>query len=147
MLSYFIKLKDTYRNNSKYDYLKLNGKNPVVTYHFLMTLYAQYDLVDLILDKIAVLISPAEQRQILSNIIRVPIQYMNDQNFKQTKGLNFTIVIADMEDLVYARHLIRLWRGVIKPFIGQNTNVFDTKLTFNRLFFFTGTVTSGMCGN
>lgn len=143
MQAYLNTLKTSLSKDEKYNYLQLNRTNPVVTYHFHMALYLQHDLVDFILDKIAM---KMPSNNLIVSMVRVPIQYLKDENFKNTKGLNFTILIRDSGELAHARHLLQLWTRVIKPFVEANKSVFDN-LTFSRLFAFSGPVTNWMCGN
>jgi len=156
MQAYFATLRNKFRNNSVYNYLNLNRTYPVVTYHFLMALYLQHDMVDSILYNVAEQMTSINSSMTFNasnasdetTFLRVPVQYLKDKNFLNTQGLNFTILISNSAELDYARYLIGFWTNVIKPFIEANKNVFDNlPPTYSRLFTFTGSVTNGMCGN
>jgi len=118
-----------------------------------MALYLHYDLVDMILENVDTqlsLLNTSTFSKLIANetnSLRISIQYPNDKNFKGTKGLNFTILVSP-EEYHYALYLIDFWKSLMKPFIKANKDIFENlSPAFSRLFTFTGTVTSWMCGN
>jgi len=133
--------------NSYLRFLKkeLRTVDPVVSFHFLMGVYVGNGLVDLILNEVAAHIANITR---IMDVIRVPVFYLNDKNPMARKGLNFTVLILNTENLEYARYLVKLWLDVIKPFLNANKFVLhNLSETFCRFFTLTGSTTNWMWGN